>query len=194
MSSVSTAGRSPGSAAAADAGAHRLAPASRVKRVALVCLMALVTVNVWTGGPLLALWVGSRAQGSGPPSMAAIAAAAVTLGVASFALVRLLARLDAAYGRLAGRNSTVSRHVPWLRSMRGERPRDENQHARELSPLEVILIATVVAVVLLFEIWFFFYSGSPIDQSSGRSQKAPLIGSVVTARTAPRGFSAGGDA
>jgi hypothetical protein len=147
----------------------------RLERTALVCAMAVVTSNIWTGGPLLALWVGSRVQGSGPPSMAAVAAAAVALGVISYALVRLLARIDGAYGRLTGKHSTVSRHVPWLRSMRGERPHPQH-HARELSPLEVVLIVSVVIVVALFEVWFFFYSPSPIDQRSGRSHDAPLIG------------------
>jgi hypothetical protein len=33
-----------------------------------------------------------------------------------------------------------------------------------------------VVVVALFEVWFFFYSPSPIDQRSGRSHAAPLIG------------------
>jgi hypothetical protein len=137
--------------------------------------MAVVATNIWTGGPLLALWIGSRVQGQGPPSMDAVAAAAVSLGVISYVLVRLLARLDIAYGRLTGRHSTVSRHVPWLRSMRGERPHPQ-QHARELSPLEVVLVVSVVVVVALFEVWFFFYSPSPIDQRSGRSHAAPLIG------------------
>jgi hypothetical protein len=139
--------------------------------------MALVTVNIWTGSPLLALWVGSRVQGSGTPSMLAVAVAAVSLGVFSYMLVRLLARIDAVYARVSGRPTTVSRHVPWLRSMRGERPHPQ-KHARELSPLEVILIATVVVVVVLFEVWFFFYSPSPIDQRSGRSHHAPIIGVV----------------
>jgi hypothetical protein len=62
----------------------------------------------------------------------------------------------------------VGRHVPWLRSMRGERPHYEKQRARDLSPLEVILIVSVVAAVVVFEIWFFFFSGSSIDQRSGR--------------------------
>jgi hypothetical protein len=31
-------------------------------------------------------------------------------------------------------------------------------------------------VVALFEVWFFFFSPSPIDQRSGRSHDAPLIG------------------
>jgi hypothetical protein len=164
-----------------------LTPGYRVRRIALVCVIAITTLNLWTGGPLLAVWVGSRVQGSGPPDMAAIGVVALTLGVVSYVLVRALARLDAVYGRLAGRQSTVSRHVPWLRSMRGERPHDENQHARELSPLEVILIASVVLVIVLFEVWFFFYSGSSIDQQSGRSHKAPLIGAVVPRAGTDRG-------
>jgi hypothetical protein len=146
-----------------------------MERVALVCAMAVVTSNIWTGGPLLALWVGSRVQGSGPPSMGAIAAAAVALGVISYVLVRLLAHLDGAYARLTGKRSTVSRHVPWLRSMRGERPHPQH-HARELSPLEKVLVTSVVIAVVLFEVWFFFYSPSPIDQRSGRSHDVPLIG------------------
>jgi hypothetical protein len=151
------------------------ASTARTERLLLVCAMAVVTSNIWTGGPLLALWIGSRVQGQGSPSMTAVAAAAVSLGVISYALVRLLARLDHAYAQLAGRSSTVSRHVPWLRSMRGERPHPQH-HARELSPLEIVLVVSVVVVVVLFEIWFFFYSPSPIDQRSGRSHDVPLIG------------------
>ena len=142
--------------------------APRIARVGLTCAMAIVTLNIWTGGPLLALWIGSRAQGSGPPSMEALAVTAVSLGVISFILLRLLARLDALYARVSGRVSTVHRHVPWLRSMRGERPHADRQRADELSPLEIILIVSVVVAVVAFEIWFFFYSGSPIDQRSGR--------------------------
>ncbi len=33
--------------------------------------------------------------------------------------------------------------------------------------LDVILVAAVLAVALAFEVWFF-YSGSPLDQRSGR--------------------------
>ena len=149
----------------------------RLERVGLMVAMVLVTVNIWTGGPLLALWLGSRVQPQSGPSMLAIAVVAISLGVISYLLVRLLARIDAVYGRVAGRPSTVGRHVPWLRSMRGERPH-LTKHARELSPLEVILISVVVLAVVLFEIWFFFYSGSPIDQRTGREHKAPIIGLV----------------
>src|SRR6059058_4031778 len=117
----------------------------RAARVALVALMALATLNLWTGGPLLALWIGSRVQAEGPPSMLAVGVAAISLGVVSYVLVRLLARLDAAYGRMAGRTMTVGRHVPWLRSMRGERPH-EQRHVADLSALELILVTMVLVV------------------------------------------------
>jgi hypothetical protein len=33
-------------------------------RVGLGSVTALLSVNIWTGGPLVALWVGSKAQGN----------------------------------------------------------------------------------------------------------------------------------
>src|SRR4051794_25062745 len=99
----------------------------RLRRIGWVALMAVLTANIWTGGPLLALWIGSRVQGSGAPSMGAIAVTAIALGVISFLLIRLLAIVDVRYGEAAGRTSTVQRHVPWLRSMRGERPHEQKR-------------------------------------------------------------------
>src|SRR4051794_453514 len=84
--------------------------------------MTVTTVNVWTGAPLAGLWLGSRLQGSGPPRMEPFFAASVAILVLVLLLVRLLAVLGAAYDGLTGRPQTVRRHVPWLRSMRAERP------------------------------------------------------------------------
>jgi hypothetical protein len=139
----------------------------RLKRTALSCVIGVATLNIWTGSPLLALWIGSRVQGAGPPTMTAIGVVAVALGAFSVGLVRLLAYLDSAYARLTGRPSTVRRHVPWLRSMRGERPHEYGEKPR-LSPLELMLVVWVVVAVAALEVWFFFFSGSPIDQRSGR--------------------------
>jgi hypothetical protein len=149
----------------------------KVRRLGLVALMALLTANIWTGGPLLALWIGSRVQGSGAPTMGPIVVTAISLGVICFVLIRLLAIVDARYGAASGRTTSVRRHLPWLRSMRGERPHQQ-KHVSDLSPLEVILVVSVVVVVALFEVWFFFYSPSPIDQRSGRSHDAPIIGAA----------------
>jgi hypothetical protein len=139
----------------------------RVRRALLMGLMGVVGLNIWTGNPLLALWVGSRVVGSGPPTMGAIAVVAAMMGVVGLTLARLLAVLGAAYDRVSGHPATVRRHVPWLRSMRGERL--EYEREREgLPALEIILVAMVILAFAAFEIWFFFYSTSPIDERSGR--------------------------
>ena len=141
----------------------------RFERVGLVVAMTLATINIWTGAPLLALWVGSRVQGgSGTTKMSTIVVVAAVLFTLSIVLIRVLAAMDEAYGRVSGRKARVQRHLPWLRSMRGERPHEHSTDKR-LSPLELLLVVSVVIVVVLFEVWFFFFSTSPIDGRSGRS-------------------------
>jgi hypothetical protein len=143
--------------------------AHRLRRLTLAIAITLAALNVWTGGPLAALWIGSRVQGEGPPSMSAIFTAALSLAVISAILMRILATLGAAYNELTGTKSTVRRHVPWLRSMRGEREEGYAGDRRpELTLLERVLVVMVTLAVLAFEIWFFFYSSSPIDQRTGR--------------------------
>src|SRR3954447_16886071 len=139
--------------------------------------MLLVALNVWTGSPLLALWVGSRVQGSGPPAMGAIAVVVVVFAVISFMLATVLSRLGTSYDALTGQAPQVQQHVPWLRSMRGERPVYPGMRAH-LTALEQVLVVVVVTCFLAFEIWFFFFSTSPIDQRSGRGS-VPIAGGVV---------------
>jgi hypothetical protein len=129
--------------------------------------MSVLTLNLFTGSPLAALWVGSQVQGNSAPRMEAFLAFAACFGVFSFALVKALAAVGRAHDRLAGRRPTVRAHLPWLRSLRGERPHEAGAKAG-LSALDVILIVAVAVVVLAFELWFFLVSGSPIDQRSGR--------------------------
>src|SRR5215212_445656 len=140
---------------------------SRAKRVALAASIALATVNIWTGGPALALWIGSRAQGSGPATMLSVFVVIAVLGVVSLGLVRLIAALERAYDRCTGSGPTVRAHTPWLRSMRGERPVYPGDRPGLTAPERILVIVAVIAVAL-FEVWFFFFSGSPIDQRSRR--------------------------
>jgi hypothetical protein len=139
----------------------------RARRVGLRIAMLVVALNVWTGSPLLALWIGSRLQGSGPPKMGPVFVVIVAFAALSFGLATLLGRLGDTYNRISGQTAQVHRHVAWLRSMRGERAQYPGQHV-EVTALEQVLIITVVLAILAFEIWFFFFSGSPIDQRSGR--------------------------
>jgi len=133
----------------------------RLERVALVALMAVATVTMWTGGPLLGLWVGSRVVDDDGLSMGAVFLVAATIAVVCGAMVVALSRLNAAYDRVTGRRDPGPRHSPWLRAMSGERPHDHGADAT-LRPLEIVLVAGVALCWVAFEIWFFFLAGSSI--------------------------------
>ena len=134
------------------------------KRFLLASLMALLVVNLWTGGPLLALWLGSQVQGTGPPSMGAVGVVILALVVISAGLYRALQWASAQYDDLTGATPTVRQHAPWLRSMRGERPNYDGVRP-ELTSGERILVGGVIVAFAAFEIWFFFFSGSPIGSN-----------------------------
>jgi hypothetical protein len=140
----------------------------RLENVALISGMTLGTINLWTGVPVLALWLGSRATGGASISMLALLVVVATMIVGSLAIVRALAWMDARQRRLTGRAREVRRHAPWLRSMRGERAHDPAATQSQLGALDYVLVAVVVACVIAFEVWFFFFSTSPFDQRTGR--------------------------
>lgn len=140
----------------------------RAERVAIVTGMVLANVNAFTGAPLLGLWIGSRVTNGTQITMFSVLVIVVTMFAACYAMVRLLGVLSDRHDALTGRTATVRRHTPWLRSMSGERPHDVPTGVARLTAVEYIAIATVVVAVVLFEIWFFLYAGSPLDQRSGR--------------------------
>lgn len=130
------------------------------KRIALAAAAAFVTVNIWTGAPLVALWVGSQTAGPTGLSMTAVGVVVVVLLALVLALTALLGRINARYDRLTGR--THDRRVsPWMRSMRSER----EAYARErqgTSAIERVVVYSVSVAVLVFNVWFFFFAGSPV--------------------------------
>jgi hypothetical protein len=140
----------------------------RLERVILVAAMVLATVNIFTGGPLLGLWVGSRVVADGQITMLAVVVIAIVMFAGCYALTVVLAWLGARHDRLTGKTATVRRHTPWLRSMSGERPANMPGVRGRLTALEYVLVTAVVAAIVAFEVWFFFKSGSPFDQRSGR--------------------------
>lgn len=134
---------------------------TRLRRFGLATLAALLSVNIWTGCPLAAVWVGSKVAGDSQSSMGAILVVVVVLAVLVGLLVALLARVSAAYEQLSGSAPGARRTSPWLRSMRGEREELADRR-RNLGAIERILVGAVVLAVAAFETWFFFFSGSPI--------------------------------
>ncbi|MBI5106651.1 MAG: hypothetical protein HZB46_16995 [Solirubrobacterales bacterium] len=134
---------------------------SRLKLVGLRALIALAALNIWTGAPLLGVWVGSKAASSSQPSMGIFALIAIVIFATCLALVRLIAWATAVHDDLTGERHAVRRQVPWLRSMRGERVEWERGRAG-LTALERTLVAVVLLATVVFEVWFFFFSGSSI--------------------------------
>ena len=132
----------------------------------LAAACAIVALNICTGAPLAALWVGSQVQASAAPTMEAVAIVVAVFGVLVIALVMLLGFLRDRYARsLGGGTRAVRRHVSWLRSMRGERPGDGHGDAPQLSAPDRIVVAIVVFACLAFEVWFFLFAGSPLGGS-----------------------------
>ena len=140
----------------------------RLKPILLAAAMALLALNVWTGSPLLALWIGSRVQGeSSQPTMGAFAAVIGCLIAFSWVLYKLLRLTAAAYQDATGTRPTVRTHAPWLRSLRDERPEHAARSAR-ISGVERVVVVSVIVAAVAFEVWFFFFSGSSIGGAGGR--------------------------
>jgi len=134
-------------------------PAALALRVLLAALTAILAVNLYTGAPLLAIWVGSRLQDGTQLTMGVVGVVIGVLVVSVAILVFLLTRVEAAYKALTGQK-TARRVSPWLRSMRGER--DDVERRKPLTGFEKALVVAVVIAIAAFEVWFFFFSGSPI--------------------------------
>ncbi len=133
--------------------------------------MALATINIWTGAPLLAVWVGSRvSEKSTSVTMAPVLLVVVVLFAVCLGLIYALSWASTRYDALTGKPQSVKRHVPWLRSVRGERVDYERDRAG-VTLLERMLVITVVLAIIAFEVWFFFYSPSPIQPGPSGDQR-----------------------
>ena len=133
-----------------------------LQRLGLLIVAALATVNLWTGGPLFAVWFGSKViQGdSSQLKMESVFGIIVILGIVSFLLLKVLTSARAKYDELTGKEASV-RRAPWMRSMRGER--DDDLHAQSpMNAVDKVVMIGVILAVVAFEIWFFFFSGSSL--------------------------------
>ena len=133
-----------------------------LKKIGLVAASALCAINLWTGAPLFAVWVGSKVQGNlNNLSMTAVFSVIVVLAAMVFLLAWALTWLNAKYDDLTGRPAAGRYTSPWLRSMRDEREED-TRRKYGISPVERTVVICVVAGVLAFEVWFFFFAGSSL--------------------------------
>jgi hypothetical protein len=136
--------------------AHRLLV---VKRALLAGATAFITVNVWTGCPLFALWVGSRVSNSHVLSMAAVGVVVVVLAALELVMVLALAWLNNIYDELTGRPQ-IEHRATWLRSMRAE-PEGHVSQRVGITSLERIIMVNVWLAVIALAVWWVFFAGPP---------------------------------
>ncbi len=131
-----------------------------LKRAALVGATAFLSINLWTGAPLIALWVGSQVVGQSVLSMKAVFVVVIVLAVLVFSMAIGLAWLNSTYDRLSGRAPGEQR-LPWMRSMSGEEGIEQPGYGAGISPLERVVMTSVYLAVISFLVWFFFFAGAP---------------------------------
>jgi len=135
-----------------------------LKRLGIVTATALAAINAWTGAPLLAVWVGSQVQSGRLLSMRGVVTVVAVLAILMFLLGLALTWLSAKYDKLTGRPRLAGLTSPWQRAKRGDRVQDVRTRYGMSAP-EKVVVACVVTAVLVFEIWFFFFAGSPLGSA-----------------------------
>lgn len=127
-----------------------------LKRATMAAITALVTVNVWTGCPLLALWVGSRAVGKGELSMAAVVVVLVVLGVLELTMMLVLAWLTGLYDELIGLQRP-EQSASWIRRLCA--PESAGLDRRlQITTLEGIVVINVYVAVTTLVAWYLFFA------------------------------------
>ena len=133
--------------------------ATHAKRLLLLALMALAAVNLFTGAPLLAIWIGAQVQGdAGGLSMTAVLTVVVVMALLCAGWSGRWAAWAPRTTRSPGGPRRGARR-PWMKPFNSG---PAHAPAGGLSALDKVLIGAVVLAGLAFEAWFFFLAGSSI--------------------------------
>lgn len=128
------------------------------KRVAIAAATALMTLNIWTGAPLAAMWIGSKAAGSSSLSMLGVCVVVLALAAIDFGLTMALSWLNARYREIAGLPPAVKRSIG-LRSVHAETQLQTEE--RRAMALERIVVANVYVAFVAFAVWYLFFAAAP---------------------------------
>jgi hypothetical protein len=135
---------------------------THVKRLLLVALMALASVNLFAGAPLFAIWIGAQVQGdTGGLTMTAVLSVLVVMALVCSALVWALNRMGAAHDALIGRPAE-RRQTTWMKPFNSG---PAHAQRTSLRALDEVLVGAVVLAGLAIETWFFFFAGSSLGSS-----------------------------
>jgi hypothetical protein len=127
-----------------------------LKRTAMAAATAFLAINIWTGAPLLALWIGSQVVGTTTLSMGAVGVVVAVLAVLVVAMAFALVWLNGTYEELIGA-PRGERRLGWMRSMNTQHEDDEIIGLR-VTMLERIVVTSVYLAMVAFLVWFFFFA------------------------------------
>jgi hypothetical protein len=131
-----------------------------LRRATMAAATAFISINLWTGAPLLALWIGSQVGDQTTLTMTAVFVVMLVLAVLLAAMAVALTWLNNTYDELVGRPRT-ERRVPWLRSMRAEAEGHISSRAGITALERIVMISVYIAVITLL-IWLVFFAGSMV--------------------------------
>ena len=137
----------------------RLALLKQPTALFLVLLMAVGSVFLWLGIPVLWIWGISQAVDTTQPQLGPYVVILFGVPTTMWLFGRVLFRLNQTYERVTGTTSEVRVQLAWMRSMRGERT-----SPRRTTVLELVMIISVSLCLLVFGIWFLFFAGSSLPR------------------------------
>jgi hypothetical protein len=126
--------------------------------VLIAAATAFLSINLWTGAPLFALWVGSQFVGENRLSMTAVGIVVVTLAILLFSMSVALVRLNDAYRRITGHPLRENR-MTWLRSFNLRR--ETVGEGIPTTLLERIVMWNVYIAVIALVVYYFAVPQSP---------------------------------
>jgi hypothetical protein len=124
---------------------------TRLLRAAIVALMALGSLAIWTVIPGAWLWV-TRDLSGGARFIVCIAGSAITMLAAG----ALLYRLEGAHNRITGRPGREPAKPGWERSVA-----EQQRARRSLTLLDGLLVGSALVAAVALVVWWAFFADSP---------------------------------
>jgi hypothetical protein len=122
-----------------------------IAAAALMALMVVGSLAVWTVIPIAGLWAASQLSDA---QLGLLAAAGGIPAAMAFA-VRLLVRVERLHMRVTG-SAPQARVVPaWRRSLGDSR-------SVRLTVLDRVMVASVLVAMIAMAVWFFAFAGSSL--------------------------------
>jgi hypothetical protein len=130
---------------------------TKLAAIGLIMLMALGSVGLWVGIPLGWIYLASQMTNSSQPSLGPYVLILIGIPASMVVMGKVLGRINELFGRVTDTTPRVRLHMPWLRSMSGER----DVHY-PFTVLDLVMVISVAVALIAMAVWFFFFAGSPL--------------------------------